>query len=159
MEHYAGIERGRLADHYREVQAADYLRALRQAGVIRRVVVAAMDGVAPDPQQLKNIAQFGHLILQMGDQSRKAALERILDHLKRQEYEQALFTLKLVSLGSAGSFSALERKQLTELIESVMPPDMRAKLDAQTDALEGGHGEGVEPAEEMEPGERRFRGE
>ena len=110
---------------------------LHKAGEFHRVAAAAAEGAPLDQMRMQNLHLFGRLILQMGTQARHAALKRVLHHLKKSEFDEALFTLRLVSLGSGGAFSNMERKQLTELIESVMPPDVKARLDETADRMEG----------------------
>ena len=137
MERFAGLDRSSLELSAQVDRVVNCFMTLRQHGEFRRVATVAAEGAPLDTAKLQNIALFGKLILQMGTQSRQAALMRILHHLKKSEYDEALFTLRLVSLGSGGSFSNMERKQLTELIESIMPPDVRARLEEQADAMEG----------------------
>lgn len=137
MERYAGFRRNSLELVSQVQGVVDSFLALQRDGVFHRVAADAAAGVPVDDAKLTNVALFGKLILEMGSQARMAALQRILSHLRKTEFEEALFTLRLVSLGSGGAFSNVERKQLTELIESMMPPDIKARLDAQSDALEG----------------------
>lgn len=136
MERYAGMNRSSLELVGQVDRLVGSFMELHQKGEFHRVATAAAEGIQLDSAKVQNVALFGKLILQMGSQARMAALQRILSHLKKSEFDEALFTLRLVSLGSGGAFSNMERKQLTELIESIMPPDVRARLDPQTDEME-----------------------
>lgn len=137
MERYAGFDRKTMEMVAQVESVVASFMDLHRKGEFRRVANAAVEGAPLDQMKMQNLHLFGRLILQMGTQARHAALKRVLHHLKKSEFEEALFTLRLVSLGSGGAFSNMERKQLTELIESVMPPDVKARLDHEADQMEG----------------------